>query len=1313
MTGIRDEARVRYRAVADFADLIKKGRQARATVEALKKEEQAYNKAAKDSDKSTKNQSKAFRDKAKATFAAAKATRQNAKAVKEKSASLKDSVVATENLEKSEKRATKTESTLTAAVKKAAREHESKIRTLKKTEEAVDENARTMRRFAINIDVANFRLRKMDGWLTRLRNFRPRLIPPFIALIPIIGALLALINPLVAGLGAVGVATYGLASSLGLAAGSAVVLIPAISTLVGLITSLMLAFNGVGDAISSGLSGDMEKFTESMEKLSPAARSFVNETLRVAPAWRKVQQAVQNSFFTEFAGSMTALTRAAPALQTALSAIATALGNVAAKGARMVSSGPWTRDFVIIGEQSATALRIIGDGILFLMTAFKDVSVAAGPFLERLANGFRQGASNFALLVAEGRRSGSLASYLDRAGDSLAQWWRIAKNITATLVNYASAAREFNQWTTDGFENLSESWRNASREARREGSPYKEYLDEIRPLLIETRGLFGDFFRWFKKQSMDSGNISAMQNLIHLIRDQLGPALGGVLETLADSGIGDALVRALSSIVGAIDDFLQHGGAEAFKSFWEITVGIFEFFGSVIKALPMGLVQTLATTLAIISALKFFGIYDLAKWLGLMLAKAGAVNAFSAAIARMTTQFTILQRATNVAGTGGVFASITNGARAAGSGIAVLGRSLMGFVGGPIGLALLALGGLVAVFTGINQASADAAAEAEAYRNKVESLTDSLDGLGNATNATAEIMTGNLSDAFAKIQADADGSWLATDKFDSKILDYMKEIGLSADAMGEALQRGGTAAEGVRDRLLKTIEAGRKFRYGSVVRMTDDGGLNTSTEKITTGYTDQARAAQKVLDSFDKEAAALQDAKQGYEQLVRVQQQYRASLSASERANEDFNEALGTIADGASAAEDRVRALKDAVDILLGGTLSAKEAEALLVREFENLASALEGVNLGFVGANGEFDLATEGGLELHDSLTGVRDGMYAAMEAAAQAKIAQGDYAGAQRDAKAAGDLWIENLKAQLTQAGLTDAQIQGLIQQYGLLPETVSTLLVLEGATTTEQQLLAINAQAEGLPPETEMDITTGPLTDETLEALEEAGLQVDKLEGGKQVRITGNASQFFTLMEEVVKPRTAFVNVVARTGGRSTVGINAEANGGLWSRGVKAFANGGLVRKYANGGAETGGVPSGIYNGRPGGIIKFAEPETNWEAYISGKNGQENRNRRIAATAVQRLGGFATFSNTLNGIAGGLANFRRMGNGFAFADGGVMDYGRVGITGHGHSSGHSEKVGGPGTVIEQLIVNNPKPEPASDTLPRAIRKAAYIGG
>ena len=66
-----------------------------------------------------------------------------------------------------------------------------------------------------------------------------------------------------------------------------------------------------------------------------------------------------------------------------------------------------------------------------------------------------------------------------------------------------------------------------------------------------------------------------------------------------------------------------------------------------------------------------------------------------------------------------------------------------------------------------------------------------------------------------------------------------------------------------------------------------------------------------------------------------------------------------------------------------------------------------------------------------------------------------------------------------------------------------------------------------------------------------------------------------------------------------------------------GIPLSANGNMF-EYANG----GGLDTGIYSGGPP-ITRFAEPETRWEAFISGKPGQEDRNRQIWVETGRRLG------------------------------------------------------------------------------------------
>lgn len=92
-----------------------------------------------------------------------------------------------------------------------------------------------------------------------------------------------------------------------------------------------------------------------------------------------------------------------------------------------------------------------------------------------------------------------------------------------------------------------------------------------------------------------------------------------------------------------------------------------------------------------------------------------------------------------------------------------------------------------------------------------------------------------------------------------------------------------------------------------------------------------------------------------------------------------------------------------------------------------------------------------------------------------------------------------------------------------------------------------------------------------------------------------------------------REVVINQMVRDTGadRGAVGAAYNANGGLYDY---AFANG-------------GGVDTGIYRGRPQGMYKFAEQETVWEAFISGKPDQRQRNVGIWQETGRRLGVEAT--------------------------------------------------------------------------------------
>lgn len=138
---------------------------------------------------------------------------------------------------------------------------------------------------------------------------------------------------------------------------------------------------------------------------------------------------------------------------------------------------------------------------------------------------------------------------------------------------------------------------------------------------------------------------------------------------------------------------------------------------------------------------------------------------------------------------------------------------------------------------------------------------------------------------------------------------------------------------------------------------------------------------------------------------------------------------------------------------------------------------------------------------------------------------------------------------------------------------------------------------------------------------------------------VALTGNADAAQALTDKIYAiPTEAEVNVLVETDeAQRRLDLIKSTLGEIDSRGLvlgagstrgdgTASANGNMFA-YAN-----GGIGEGMYSGGAP-LYKFAEPETKWEAFISGRPGQEPRNRMIWAEAGQRLG----MANGSGGVGG----------------------------------------------------------------------------
>lgn len=598
---------------------------------------------------------------------------------------------------------------------------------------------------------------------------------------------------------------------------------------------------------------------------------------------------------------------------------------------------------------------------------------------------------------------------------------------------------------------------------------------------------------------------------------------------------------------------------------------------------------------------------------------------------RMALQGRLAEMSGTQLGTFGKFAAVAK------SEVTGLGLALKGaFISNPIGIILTAAAAAVSIWAAAN---ADAQQKVEEHKQSVEGFRQTLDETtGQLGDRSREFVANQLANDgwVKKLQAaritvtgytDAIlGNEKANKAVRESLINRATATVLANDASGNA--RYAADQLGVSLTTLTAASLGNAEAYTEVEKAAKKTGqsLDGYNGAAMVSIAKWASAEKDLLDNLTEKERVTADA-------IRTEAEYREALrqtaeSASELtlSNGRLNDAIAIARDTSKDATERLSALKRALDELKGGTLTAAQAQAELNAATLDLKEGLAQTNdageslwKAMVDGSGKVDTTTRAGQALFQSLNNQRDGMLRAMQSAYDLAAANGDVEGAQMAAKAAGDRWVSTLSDTLRHAGFTEEQIQSLVGTYLDVPSNVVTLIS-DGGTisTTQQMVLALKDKILATPDKT-VTITDGKSIEPIRAALEHLGIKVTNLPDGKVKVEAQGVDDVEAKLTNLARART--VNFIVAPGGK----MIPQANGGFWSGGTMAFANGGILdrmmgsaRAYAN-----GSMPSDIYAGRPGGIVRFAEEETGWEAYISGKAGQEERNRRVLSIAAQRLG------------------------------------------------------------------------------------------
>lgn len=609
--------------------------------------------------------------------------------------------------------------------------------------------------------------------------------------------------------------------------------------------------------------------------------------------------------------------------------------------------------------------------------------------------------------------------------------------------------------------------------------------------------------------------------------------------------------------------------------------------------------------------------------------------------------------------TSALLAGVSSTSSAAKAGVIGLGDAMKtAFLSNPIGIALTVVSTAIGLWA---MANANAQQKVEEHRARVADLKGTLnETTGALTNATRSTIANGIAGEdmakkleLAKVSGDAfvdaaiEGGAAAA-YFQKSLSDSAKEALSSAgktDSLRQTADALGVSYDELVNHMIGVKDISNDVAKAHAGQGDEAGKLLYRLTTVTDENQKLIGSQRDVNEAYREYREAVEDAQAENERYREAMRQVAASMDEAGRSNQRFNDALAVARDITQDAETRVRALKQALDELKGGAISAEEAQKRLSETNLSLAEGLaqtneEGTKLwqGALDGAGNIDISTRSGLAFADAMSRSRDAMLDAARAASDQALATGDVAGAVDAAKAAGDQYIATLQQTMADADLTQAQIDALIGKYLDVPSVVATLLTTNGTIDeVDQQLLSLASQIESVPDRT---ITIDdPESPELMQRMKDLGLTVEKIPGTKQIRVTQTgADTVAAVLNELTKPRTVQINFQQGTGLNPSAAAN-RADGGIDGPNGRQFFNGGFA--------------SGIYAGVMGGIPKmgadgslhfFAEKHlgVDWETYISSR-ASKARNASLLMETAQRIGFPVIPVAALRGIRG-------------FADGGT---------------------------------------------------------
>ncbi|MEZ7005666.1 phage tail tape measure protein [Streptomyces sp. AD55] len=496
-----------------------------------------------------------------------------------------------------------------------------------------------------------------------------------------------------------------------------------------------------------------------------------------------------------------------------------------------------------------------------------------------------------------------------------------------------------------------------------------------------------------------------------------------------------------------------------------------------------------------------------------------SLSRYGAAMAVLQTRVPMIGRMgdsfrTASASASGFAGTLRGVTAAAGTGLRGAMGGLMGVMGGPWGLALTGATVALGMLAASQQKAAEKAAE---HKARIDGLTQALVESNGAIDqnvrraAAQDVLNAKL----------AGGS--------KRLVDFMGALGYTVTDLTDSYLGQGESIDGLANKMSKLGKA--KLEEASMKDMVD---RPEETKQLAAQAAQYEGAAQALRSMSGDAKTAAKNAKD-----LNSAVKGAGGTTAYDR----LKVAVKQLADETADADSRTRALRSALDLLSGGSVSLQAAQARVNQAITDANEAMkdgiadaDGYGKALVNANGTLNTTTKNGQHLFETFNTIADGASNAAVAAFSFAKSQGKelpesiYA-ARVEMEQGRDAVLKLAESY----GIGKKEAAAIADSMGLIPGKVAILLSTEGAPEALADLLAVQAEYERFPDRKTIKVEA--LGEDAQRELEQLGYKIEMIPGTREYKVTAPTAEARAELERLITtmsrlPGTQSVKIDAKT-------------------------------------------------------------------------------------------------------------------------------------------------------------------------------------